>query len=323
MQIVLPNSAHLQNIAGFIRKYSPADGTELRVRMNRRWIHVHPFALAMTACAGAEARRRHMRTVGRVPRISSVRYLLRMKLFDFLRLDPGIEITEHEEAGRFIPITQIHTTEDLRDAITNLIPLLHAPRNVADPIKYVFSEMVRNVLEHANSPVGAFVCAQYYRREQRLSIGIADAGVGILSSIRRSHQVTTSRDAISLALRPGVTGATRRPGGTEFNAGAGLFFTKSIAALSRNFFAIYSGNALYKLLRAREGPDPELHANPEDDRHNFTDDLPHWKGTVVGINISVREGEAFADLLSQIREAYDIDVKSAKKQFHKKIRFVK
>jgi len=322
MRIVLPNSAHLQNLAGFIRKYDPNAGANLNIRLDKRWIHVHPFALAMTACAGALARQRGQETRGHVPKINSVRYLLRMKLFEYVALNPRIEITEHEESGRFIPITQIRTNEELRDAITNLIPLLHAPANVADPIKYVFSEMVRNVLEHAQSPVGAFVCAQYYRQEDRLSIGIADAGIGILQSIRRSHAAEHDQAAIALALRPGITGATKRIGGTETNAGAGLFFTKSIAALSRNFFALYSGNALYKLLRTREGQAPRVNADPADDRHNFTGNLPRWQGTVVGINVSVGGGKAFADLLSDIRKAYRIDVKHQSKQYYKKIRFI-
>ena len=123
-----------------------------------------------------------------------------------------------------------------------MIPLLHAPEEVADPIQYVVSEMVRNVLEHADSPVGAFICAQYYRDLERLSIGIADAGVGIRNSMARSHKVTSSREAILLALQPGVTGVTARIGGNESNAGAGLFFTKSTPL-----------GALFGLARSRGG----------------------------------------------------------------------
>jgi hypothetical protein len=84
--------------------------------------------------------------------------------------------------------------------------------------------MVRNSLEHSNSSVGAFVCAQYYRETQRIAIGIADAGIGVLSSMSRYHKVRTSESALHLALQPGITGTTSRFGGNEFNAGAGLFF---------------------------------------------------------------------------------------------------
>jgi anti-sigma regulatory factor (Ser/Thr protein kinase) len=101
------------------------------------------------------------------------------------------------------------------------------------PIKYVITELVRNVLEHAVSPVGAMVCAQYFSKTERLSLGVADFGVGIRESIGTFHHAPTDLEAIHLALRPGVTGATARLGGNAQNAGAGLFFTKSIARVTR------------------------------------------------------------------------------------------
>lgn len=323
MRLNLPNSAHLQNIEGFLRRYSPSGERQLDVGFHDRYVHVHPFALAMAACAGELMHMKGARTRGRVPDLSSMPYLIRMGLFEYLRVSPPREISEHEGSGRFVPLTQIRTSGELQNVIVNLIPLLHAPAEVADPIKYVFSEMVRNVLEHSKSPVGAFVCAQYYRKDDRLSIGIADAGIGIQKSIRRSHRANSARAAIELALRPGISGATSRIGGNEFNAGAGLFFTKSIAALSGNFFALYSGDTLFKLLRTPEGQIRELHPDPTEDRHKFTEGLPVWQGTVVGINISVRPDEAFSDLMSTIYKSYKIDVKKKKKDFFKQIRFTR
>jgi hypothetical protein len=216
-------------------------------------------------------------------------------------------------------VTQIRTTEELRKAIADLVPLLHAAPEVADPIKYVFSEMVRNVLEHSSSPVGAFVAAQYYPETRRIAIGIADAGVGILEHMRRFHRVQSAQEAIRLALQPGITGTTARIGGTEFNAGAGLFFTKSIASFSQNMFLLYSGDAAYRLMKG--DPDVvELHTDPNDDGHLFPVGLPPWPGTVVGIDINVDRGLAFADLLEKIRKAYYLDVKR-KKDYSNKIRF--
>jgi len=256
-----------------------------------------------------------------VPGVRSLPYLIRMGLFDFLGIDPGRQITEHEAAGRFVPLTQIRDNADLKSTITDLVPLLHAPPEVAAPIKYVFSEMVRNVLEHSASPVGAVVCAQYFRRSNRISIGIADAGIGVFGSMSRFHPVASSRDAIEQALRPGISGATAKIGGNEFNAGAGLFFTKSIAALSKNYFLIYSGDAAFKLLKSQEGELLTLNADPTLDRHRFMNGIPAWPGTVVGIDINVHEGQDFADLLDEIRSAYSIDVKHQKKAYYKRARF--
>ncbi|MHB8762871.1 MAG: hypothetical protein ACYDA8_00790 [Deferrisomatales bacterium] len=322
MKIHLPNSAHIVNIGGFLGDFDPEDPSRLEFTMHERWVSVHPVVLAMSACAAALVRS-HGGTVvsGPVPRNNSVRYPIRMGLFQTLGVDPGLPILEHEEAGRFVPLTQLSTNEELRNTIVNLVPLLHAPPEVAQPIKYVFSEMVRNALEHSLSKVGAFVCAQYYRNTQRISIGIADAGRGILESMRTSHPVGSSRDAIALALQPGITGVTSRLGGNEFNAGAGLFFTKSIAALSRNFFFLYSGDAAFKLLRGKKDRAPRLNADPRRDYHRFLTGIPAWPGTVVGIDINVQQGADFSDLLDSIRQAYSLDVKHKKKEHYRKIKF--
>jgi anti-sigma regulatory factor (Ser/Thr protein kinase) len=320
VKIHLPNSAHLQNIEGFIRRYDPADPSILQVSGNDKYIHVHPFSLALAACIGASATDNNIPITGEIPNVSSAPYLVRMKLFDHLRTAPPRVIQSHEGAGRFVPLTQIKTSEDLRGAISDLIPLLHAAPSVADPIRYVISELGRNVLEHSNSPVGGFVCAQYYRDKKRISIGMADAGIGIASAIRRSHSFSTEADAVRLALTPGISGATPRIGGNETNAGAGLFFIRSIAKVSGNFFVIYSGSTQYKLLRKRD--DLRVpYSNPFSESHRVVTGLPRWQGTAIGIDITVDESREFAALLEIIHQSYSIGVKARKKDYYKKVRF--
>jgi anti-sigma regulatory factor (Ser/Thr protein kinase) len=319
MKLFLPNSANLQNITAILKPMDLSHPEALEFSMHPEWVAVHPVVLAMTACLAAKVRQSGGRVIGQATQVPTLNYLIRMKLFDFLGIDPQKAITEHEEAGRFIPLTQIRTSEDLRQSITNLIPLLHAPAAVADPIKYVFSEMVRNALEHSASPVGALVCAQYYRKTKRIAIGIADAGIGVLASMSRHHRVRTSQEAIALGLQPGITGTTSRIGGNQFNAGAGLFFTKSIAVLSRNRFFLYSGDSMFRLMKTRKRNQPVLHADPALDPHAFVP-APNWNGTVVGIDLNIEQGVEFADLLNEIRGAYRIDVKR-KKDYARKIRF--
>jgi len=49
-----------------------------------------------------------------------------MGLFDFIRINPTVkEITKHEAAGRFIPITQVNNSDDLERFLKELVPLLH------------------------------------------------------------------------------------------------------------------------------------------------------------------------------------------------------
>jgi len=322
VELRLPNSAHLGNIEGFVRGFNP-DGKadELSLEIHPKWVSVHPAVLAMSATAGATMIANGGLVTAKVPQIKSLPYLVRMGLFDVLQINPGITVTEHEEAGRFIPLTNVRDNKGLSEFIVNMIPLLHASPDEAEPIKYVISELVRNALEHAVSPVGAFVCAQYFKKTERLAIGVADSGIGILGSMSRSHPVKSSMEAITLALKPGITGTTSRFGGTEYNAGAGLFFTKAIACASRNFFVAYSGDALFKLRRTPSGQTPVIHADPNDDIATRVEGLPPWQGTVVGIDIGIEAHKTFDDLLREIRGAYQLQVREGRKARYKRPRF--
>jgi anti-sigma regulatory factor (Ser/Thr protein kinase) len=318
MKIHLPNSAFLGNIDPFLRSFDTSKPEELEISANKKWISVHPAVLSMIAALGLNASKITFENL----EATSKHYLERMHLFKFLKIDSGIKITEHEPAGRFIPITQIKTSDELSRFITEIVPLLHLEPVQAEPIKYVISELVRNVLEHASTQNGALLCAQFYPKSNCIRIGIADTGVGIKKTINQSHPANTHLEAIRLALMPGITGTTSKEGGTEFNAGAGLFFIKSMATVNRDFFLIYSGNAMYKLLKSPMNKKKSLNTNPFDDRHSEGEDYPLWRGTVVGIDITLEPQEEFTQLLSLIRETYSKAIRERKNQKYKRPRFI-
>ena len=290
--------------------------------MHDRWVNVHPSVLAFTASVADSVSRRGGLHSGLVQDVRSLPYLVRMGLFDHVQIDHATTITAHEDAGRFIPLQQIFTSRQLTDFVVDMIPLLHAQPYQVEPIQYVISELVRNVLEHAQSPGGAFVCAQLYQTSGVLAIGVADSGVGVQRAMSRSHRVTTAWDALVLALKPGISGTTARIGGTDYNAGAGLFFTKSVAAASRNYFVLYSGNALFKLKPTARSHPIALCADPLADHHTKRINMPLWQGTLVGIDISLERDMMFTELMQAIREAFQVDVKRRKKAMYKKPRFL-
>jgi anti-sigma regulatory factor (Ser/Thr protein kinase) len=258
------------------------------------------FDASQIRCEPFEAKSRH--------------YFERMGLFKFLKTDSGIAITEHDATGRFIPITQVRDSNSLSHLITEIVPLLHLEPNHAEPIKYIMSELIRNVLEHSGSPHGAFVSAQYYKKSNAIRIGIADTGQGVRSAITQSHSASDDLTALKLALTPGITGTTSREGGTAYNAGAGLFFIKSIATVNRDFFVIYSGTALYKLLKSKPTRRLQLHANPFEDRHTALGNLPCWPGTVVGIDMVLDANEGFSVLLDKIRDIYSEAIRDRRRE---------
>ncbi len=278
----------------------------------------------MVASAAALVQRQGGKIRVSIADVASTPYFVRMGLYEQLGVLPPRTVTEHEAAGRFIPLTQLRTQEELDNFVVNIPPLLHGAPEESEAVKqvqYVITELVRNALEHSYSPVGAFACAQYYPQTRRVGLGISDGGIGIRASMARSHPVPTDLDSIQLALRPGITGTTARIGGTEENAGAGLFFTKAIARASRNFFVIYSGQALYKLLRGSTMRKPTIQEDPTADPSRLLSGLPTWSGTAVGIDISLRAGATFNELIGQIRDVYASSERAARRDQFRKPRF--
>jgi anti-sigma regulatory factor (Ser/Thr protein kinase) len=319
VDIFVPNSAHLGNVESFLSRLTLTRPNSLKVTFHPKWVSVHPMVLATIGAIGLEARSRGVQPKAEIPKIAAMRYFDRMGVFAHLGIESGVAQIEHEPAGRFIPLTQIRNNDELGRFLIDMIPLLHADPSQAEPIKYVVSELVRNVLEHSGSSVGAVVCAQYFKSSDKLALAVADAGIGVLGSMRIHHPVRTSTDALRLALRPGVSGATPQLGGNEFNAGAGLFFTKAIASASENHFGIYSGDAFFKLKKSR---DPNIiFADPASDNATWRSDLPRWDGTAVGINVSLADQAMFSEVLRLIRDAYALDVRAKKKARYAKPRF--
>lgn len=321
MKLFLSNADYLRNFESFLRRFDGGQADMLEITTHSKWVNVHPVILTMIAAISRTVSAERI-TIDEIT-AKSGHYLDRMGLFKILGKDSPYAITEHESAGRFIPLTQIRTQEEQSKFITDMIPLLHLRPEQSDAIKYTVGELVRNVLEHANAVNGAFVAAQYYPRQNVVRLGICDTGIGIRQSISRSWQTQSDIEAIRLALIPGITGTTKREGGTESNAGAGLFFIKSMAMVARDYFVLYSGNGLYKLLKRdkRTKGFPRLHADPGQDRHAETNSAPYFHGTLVGIDISLDQTLEFTALLSVIRDAYTRALKERKKERYKKPRF--
>ncbi|MFC1485078.1 hypothetical protein ACFL5N_01340 [bacterium] len=321
MKIHIPNSAFLGNIDTFLKSFDPSNPNKLEITVNKKWFSVHPVVLSIIAALGLKVNHPNIKCEKIEAR--SKHYLEVMGLFKFLGIKSGIKINKHEPAGRFIPITQIKNSKDLTKFITDMIPLLHLEPEQAEPIRYIMSELVRNVLEHSKSKDGAIVSAQYYKKSNSIRIGIVDTGIGIKKTINQSYNALNDLEAIRLALIPGISGTTKREGGTELNAGAGLFFIKSIANVNRNYFMIYSGNSMYKLLK--NNPLKKrivLHGNPFQDRYSKKENLPFWEGTAVGIDISLDVTIEFSFLLDLIRDAYTKTLTERKKTKYRRVKFI-
>lgn len=321
MRIHFNNQGNLRNLRSFVESLDYSDPENLDITTHQTWITVHPANLVLAAALAIEVGKQHSQILGAVP--DTGRYLDRMGLYKLTKTKSPFVYTKKEPAGRFVPISIIHSSDDQSRFIADIVPLLHLSEENAKVVRYVIGELVRNVLEHALAKDGAIVAAQYYKKTNRVSIGICDTGIGIWRSMQIWHP-KTDLDALYLALTPGITGTTRREGGTSENAGAGLFFIKSIAKITRNYFAIYSGKAEYTLLKhdKRVKHAPRLLANPAHDPHSQTTTAPSFGGTLVAVDITLDETPEFNGLLASIGEVYDKAIRERKRAKYKEPRFI-
>ncbi len=300
-KLYIPNSLSLRNFDNLFQNndFDFSDG-KVEVSFHKSYVAMAPVGLAFYAALGDLITKNGWNKDATMNySIKSIPYLQRMGLFDCMGFADPIKTAKHDETGRFIPITKIRNSEELSHFIKSIDPILHTNRNNSRAIKHVFSEVLRNVIEHSNSPLGGNVCATYNSKREKISIGISDIGDGLASSLRRSHFISDDKQAIKLALTPGISGVTQRIGGNSENAGAGLFFTKCIAQSTKNHFLIYSGSSYYKLRYSKNKTFRNFNPNPFDDHCTIKEALPYFPGTVVGIDISIRDDRAFNNLIEK------------------------
>lgn len=322
MKIFLSNQGNLRNFKNFVYSLDLSHPDKLIISTHDKWVTVHPANLVVAAALAIQIGKENTEIIGNVPETG--RYLDRMGLYELTKTLSPFIYHKKEEAGRFVPIKIIRTSEDQSSFITDVIPLLHLSEKNAIVVKYIIGELVRNVLEHSFAKNGAIVAAQYYKKTNRVSVGICDAGIGIWKSMDTYWHPRNDIDAIKLALTPGITGTTRKEGGTSENAGAGLFFIKSIAKITRNYFVIYSGAAEYTLLKHKKRIKglPRLYADPNRDPHSETNNAPSFKGTLVAVDLSLDETPEFNFLLSNIGKVYDKAIRERKQAKYRKPKFI-
>lgn len=322
MKVLLSNQGMLRNFGSFLETVDLEDESTLEISTNEKWITVHPAILVFTTALAMRAGKSRSHIVGSLP--SSAASLSKMGFFDFVSTHNPFNNSNLESSGKYIPISLINSQADQSRFISDMVPLLHLSEDKSTIIKYVIGELIKNTLEHSLSQGGALVAAQYYPKSNRISIGICDQGIGIWNSMNTVWHPRTDIDAIKLALMPGISGTTSREGGTGDNAGAGLFFIKSIARITRSYFTIYSGKGVYTLNKydKRIKGFPRLNSDPEKDDHSESNEAPDFGGTLVGVDITLDDNPEFDTLLSVIGDVFGNAIRERKKSKYRRPRFI-
>lgn len=177
----------------------------------------------------------------------------------------------------YIPIISFpstKSTESDKDEIlssieTIIIEQLNISLNVATGIKYMLSECIDNIIQHANSERG-YIFAQSYPQKGYLDICIADNGITLLGSYKtlKNNEIESDLEAIQAANR-GIS--TKNLPNAE-NRGYGIITSKNmlIDGLKGNFIMM-SGNA--------------LHLHNSESKHFIDTPFIRFNGTIIALRI--------------------------------------
>jgi len=326
-KLLIPNEASIRTIRNLLFANSPFADTNspAQLVMHPKWAFMDPIAMAMAAAWGGWCQRKGCSMQAENVGGPSQKYAIRMGLFEHLNVSHDPLVAEHEEAGRFIPLTQVKTSPQLAGVIGNVSALLHLDKepHALAAVQYCISELIRNVLEHSGSIEGAYVCAQRYTSNPpHVSIAVADCGFGIARTLAPSYPQAEKDDkvALQLAMQLGITGAVKSGmyASATDNAGAGLFFTRAIAKATGGYFALLSGDGIFRIKRLRKNEKPLVYHDAfNDPRHNFWTLGWSWPGTVAAAEVLTQNVPNFPKFFQSI-----VQQLPAKKTAAGKIKFI-
>jgi hypothetical protein len=204
--------------------------------------HVEPIALVALAAWASAARARGVRVI--VDDSLKSPYLARTGLLRALATDvPGVQDIDGDE--RFLSLCRFRSSAQGERLVELLTPTLHLDRpELKQAVCSVMRELCVNAAEHGVSEQGAWVAAGWFPKQRRITMAIADLGVGIMGTTRRKGLLTPEddeRDAIEKALEYRITGAGE-PGEPEApnNGGLGLYWARCYTQGCRGEMVIHT-----------------------------------------------------------------------------------
>ncbi|MCM0084463.1 DUF4325 domain-containing protein [Geomonas sp. Red32] len=248
--VVLPSDCRLTNLVRAINYYRLNENVcrELQFKVPN-YCYLDCASISFLATWGLK----QLSNGGKIDFVGSPRvlqYLSRMDLFKILDLGYEEIFKRKPEVGRFITIKTIKEGQDAYDAVNSICDLLthlfENARSILPAFEWAANEIMDNIIIHSETKAPGAVCAQYREDIQRLEIGIFDSGRGIKNSLEESKVLRDHQQAITEALKRGVTR------NLSIGQGNGLAGSREIIIQNQGSLNIWTGDAEYKILNGKE-----------------------------------------------------------------------
>lgn len=227
-------------------------------------------------------------------------YLGHMGFFGFIGVEFGKQPGEAKGSENYLPMRLIRKSDLLTlDSSTHnpigksvsklsrelafILTNKHEAK-IIDPISYCFRETIRNVFEHSNASE-CLAFAQGWPKYDEVELAILDGGRGIRKSLSEKYdKLTSDKEALELAIKPGITRANLDTATNDrwANSGFGLYVLSEIGR-ELGAFTLISGDAAVHLENGEIG---------------FPD--YHFSGTAVRLSMRRPKGENLKLLIEEI-----------------------
>ncbi len=229
-------------------------------------INAYPNGMLPIIATIEKLRQRGINIYIRLPHNDNTRRLFRAVNWAHYLNPNQFEKTESTH-DRHLITTNFKTAIEQKNAVDDLMEVvlrnMELPRDIISGLEWSINEITDNVLNHSESTIGGYVQATTYPKEGIIAFAVADAGKGILSSLKEGYPtLRTDIQAMGEAIKIGVT---RNP---DKGQGNGLAGSLRVTTMSGGSFEITSG--MGKLVSTQE----------ETQRHNRTD-FQKYEGTIV------------------------------------------
>lgn len=161
-------------------------------------------------------------------------------------IEPQKFVLNNRRRSNNLPALQFLDEDAQHDVVNRAMEILMETIKVRErtqlkALEWALNEVTDNVLNHAESLIGGLVQIQSFPTKNRVSFYVADAGLGIPSTLRKAIPgISSDSDALDRAIREGVTRDKVK------NQGNGLYGTFKCCEESNGSFLILSNNAVLR-----------------------------------------------------------------------------
>lgn len=300
MTIQLPSRIFENNLSHLLEALGRADESNCPLNLNfehvKYWIP--PAIVALCAMIDVWKERGRKITLVNLEECEALAYLQRVDFFETLGISIPEKFQRHDSSASLVEIQRINPgKEGFRDELSGKLAAVLAGSDDSSNDAYQLTqfsigEIVSNIRHHAGRH--GYISAQYFGKRDWARIGVADAGVGILDSFRRTESPhyrdgMTDQDALEIAMQPWTSSRTHLiagPYGESPNRGIGLKMILRLALGTGGEMLIASGNA-YMHFRSKPSSTPKSLSNNA-----------RFPGTMVSVLFDRGQITNFRDLLN-------------------------